>query len=772
MYFKLKELIFLCLFLFSVNFTFAQNIKSTEIDSLQNADINKAQKAMQDAGLSVEDAATIARQKGATEQQILDFRNRLLEGNIQIDSTNYLDKEATNQTKQQNFNTIRTTKLDSGKQIFGSYLFNSVNLTFEPSLNIQIPKHYEIGIGDQMIINIWGNSQINFQINVNQNGQIIIPDVGPVFIAGLTFQNAERKIKQRLTSIYADMVGNNPQTFAQVNLGQLRSVKVNLVGEVTAPGTYTLPVTSTVFNALYLSGGSSKIGSFRNIKIIRNNEVFKTVDIYKFLIDADPSDNILLKDEDIVFIPPVEKQVEALGEFKRSGIFELKEEENLDDLIRFAGGFTKDSYSSKLQILRKTHQGLKIIDVNIEEAKITPIVNGDEIRNGKILDEFENRITILGAVYRPGEYEWTDDMTLIKLIEKADNLEKDAFMNRGIINRENPDLTTTIIPFNVKDIISGKTNILLQPEDVVMIKSQYELQEQRFISVFGEVLNPAQFAWSENMTLSDAIFLAGGFTESADSSFIEVARRLNYEEAAELTDKLVHVYTFKLNRNLELTPDEAGFVLKPFDKVAVRQAPGFRNQISAVVLGEVKHAGIYAIRNKNQRISDLIKMAGGVTPNAFLDGATLSRTTNLDGIENVAINLSELLNQAESEFDLFLRDGDKLSIPEYVQTVKISGNVQNPFSLTYEKGKKLKYYIDKSGGFKTDALKRKIFVQYANGTTSSTKNFIFKSYPEVLPGSQIIVPSKPEKNTGDTGRWLAIASTFSSIAVAIVALLK
>jgi protein involved in polysaccharide export with SLBB domain len=764
---KIKFIIFLCVAFISSNISFAQDVKSVDVKAVPQSDIQKAQKAMQDAGLSTQDAANLARQKGATEQQIQDFENRLQDGRSQSMTDSVRITTDFIQEPQKTEKSQRLAGFDAGGRIFGAYLFNNKNLTFNPSINIQTPKNYDIGIGDQILINIWGNSQNNYQLTVNTNGQILIPDVGPVYIAGSTFQDAENKIIQRLTSIYSDMGGSNPQTFAQVNMGQLRSIQVNLLGEVTAPGTYTLPVTATVFNGLYLSGGPNNIGSFRNIKIIRNNKIFKTIDIYKFLVNADPSENILLKDDDIIFIPAAEKRVEVNGEFKRNGLFELKEGEMLSDLIRFAGGFTENSYLSKTQIYRKTQQGFQISDIAFAQLSTTSLINGDEIRNKQILSSFENRVTISGAVYRPGDYEWNQGLTLYELIMKADSITPDAFQNRGIITRYNPDLTTTSISFNVEEIITGKSNIPLQKEDMVLIKSHFDLKEQSYITVNGEVITPGKFNWSDNLSLGDAVFLAGGFTEGADSTFIQVARRLSYAESSKLSDQLVHTHTLNLSRDLKLESNDAGFLLQPYDQISVRQAPGFRKEKTAFITGEVKYAGAYAISDKKQRISDLIKMAGGITPQAFIDGATLQRLGDVLGTEQVAIDLKQIINNPGGESDLFLNNGDRVNIPEFMQTVKITGSVQNPFSLTYESGKNAKYYINRSGGFNSDADKKNTYVKFANGTTAVTKGFIFKNYPDVQPGSQIIVPQKPEKKVGDSGRWLAIASVLASLAVSI-----
>ncbi len=767
---KVKQTLFLLLFILFAHAGFSQDVKSVDVKSLPQSDIKKAQQALQDAGLSPQDAANLARQKGATEQQIQDFQNRLQEGNTQSEGVITDPVQEASETLEQQEDVEKSQReadFNNSGRVFGSYLFNSKNLTFNPSVNIQTPKNYEIGIGDQILINIWGNSQNNYQLTVNKNGQILIPDVGPLYIAGSTFQDAEKKIKERLTSIYADMSGNNPKTFAQINMGQLQSIQVSLVGEVTTPGTYTLPVTASVFNALYLSGGPNGIGSFRNIKIIRDNNVVKNLDIYKFLVNADPSDNIILKDEDIVFIPAAEKRVSVKGEFKRNGLFELTDGEMLNDLIRFAGGFTEDAYLAKTQIYRKSQQGYQILDIPFEKISTTSLKNGDEIRNGAIQETFENRVTISGAVYRPGEYEWEQGLTLYDLIMKADSLTPDAFQNRGLITRYNPDLSTTSVAFSVKEIATHQRNIELLPEDVVLIKSHFQLKEQPNVTVNGEVLNPGQFAWSDNLTLGDVLFLAGGLTEGADSTFIEIARRLSYKEAAELSETVGHIIIANISRSLKLGENDADLVLQPYDQVSVRRAPNYRKTETAVITGEVEHAGTFAITDKHQRISDLVKLAGGVTPQAFLEGATLQRSSDELGDERVAINLKNILTHPGSSKDLFLNNGDRIDIPEFMQTVKIEGSVQNPFSITFEEGKNAKYYIDRSGGFNSNALKRKTYVRYANGTTAVTRNFILNSYPQVEPGSQVIVPEKPERNTADAGKWLALASMIASIAVSI-----
>ncbi|WP_167619044.1 SLBB domain-containing protein [Maribellus sediminis] len=767
------KLIVLISCLFIVYTTSAQDVKNVDVKSLPQQDIQKAQKAMQDAGMSVDDAANIARQKGATEQQISEFRERINDGGTGQVIADPVEEASELVEEQQDVEkSTRSAGFDARGRIFGSYLFNSKNLTFEPRLNIQTPKSYEIGIGDQLLIHIWGNSQNDYQLTVNTNGQILIPDVGPVYIAGLTFDAAEAKIKNSLTGIYSDMGGNNPGTFAQVDMGQLRSIQVNLVGEVVTPGTYTLPVTATVFNGLYLSGGPNNIGSFRNIKVIRDNKIEKVIDMYNFLVNADPSDNITLKDGDIIFIPPAEKRVEVSGEFKRDGIFELKEDEKLNDLILFAGGYTENAYLARTQILRKTQQGQKIIDLRYDQISAALLMNGDLIRNARITESFENRITIAGAVYRPGEYEWTEGLTLSQLVLKADSLTPDAFQSRGIITRYNPDLTTSTISFSVEELVNGDKDILLQPEDMILIKSHFELEEQAFIAVDGEVLQGGQFNWSDNLTLGDAIFLAGGFTDGADSTFIEIARRLTDSEAATLSDTVAHIIVANMSRNLQIGENDADLKLQPYDQISVRRAPNFRKVETAFIAGEVLYSGPYSISNKQLRISDLVNMAGGITPQAYLPGATLERYSEELGAERVAIDLNEILNSPKGEKDLFLNNGDRINIPEFMQTVKITGSVQNPFSITYKSGHNAKYYIERTGGFNSGAHKKKTYVRYPNGETAVTKGVIFKRYPEVTPGSLVVVPEKPEKQPGESGRWLAIATAIASLTVSMATIVN
>ena len=625
------------------------------------------------------------------------------------------------------------------RTLFGSYLFNNEKLTFEPNINIRAPKDYQIGVGDEILISIWGNSQQAYQLTVNSNGQVNIPGLGPIYIAGLEFFIASKKIMTRLRKTYVDMLGDNPGTFASVDLGKLHPIKVNIVGEVIAPGTYTLPATATLFNAMYLSGGPNSIGSFRKIKLIRNKKEYCTIDIYKFLLDGNQSENLILKDNDIIFVPLVEKTVTMAGEFKRNARFELKEGENLNDLIYFSGGYTAESYLLRLKVYRKTQQGMRIKDVLFDNICKFSIMNDDIVVAEKTLHEFTNRVKIFGSVYRPGEFQMEENMGLLDLILKADSLYPDAYLKKGVIFREKQDLTKEIINFDVSQVINGEINILLNPNDSVLIKSKFELKEDPYIRSAGMVLSPGQFKYYEGMTLGDAIFLSDGFKEGADTNSIQVSRRLTDKETATLNETLLHVFTFCLPRNLLANNQALAFPLEPFDQINVRQAPGFRKEGSAIISGEVINPGPYAITTKNMRISDLVAASGGLTPSSYPLGAVFKKAG--EGI--VAIDLRKILSNPGSDQDLLLRPGDILSVPKIQQTVKICGEIQNPFSQPVVAGRRVKFYINKAGGFTGNADRKYVYVLYPNGFSGNTKRFLFfKIYPKVTPGSEVFVPAK------------------------------
>ena len=778
------------------------NPATVDVNNLSDGQIQRIMQEIQTRGLTQDQAIVLAKAQGASQTQIDQLMIR-----IQQQQMNPSDTLSTNKADYPSANTsrkaytspkARVVVSEKTKKIFGYQLFNSQNLSFEPAVNIPIPQNYILGISDQLSINVWGASQTKYQLTIDKSGAITIPDVGPVYLAGLSFEKGQSLIKNRLMAIYSGMAGEFPNTWAEVSLGAVRSIKINVIGEINAPGTYTLPSTASAFNALYLSGGPNENGSFREISLIRDGVTIKTIDVYDFLINADPTANVQLREQDILFVPNYKTRVEIAGEIKRKGIFEIKNSETVSDLIRFAGGFSEKAYTHALTVVRNNDREREVRSVADTDFGKFTLQNGDSIRADSILNRFSNRVAIKGAVFHPGNFELTPGMKLSDLIKKADGLREDAFMNRGLISRIKEDNSPENISFDIKEVMQGSNDIVLRKEDKVLIRSIFELREARTVSIVGEVIKPETFGYEENMTLGDLIFKAGGFRDQADLSVVEVTRRLTYEQAAKVTDKMNDIFQFALTRDLKLSPADAAFKLQPFDEVYVRRAPGFRDQGTIFISGEVVYVGTYAISDKNERISNAVKRAGGLMPGAFISGATLTRTYKLSPAEieakkqmikkdttltdkildetrsyPVGIELNKILASPGSSIDLLLQPGDVLNIPRELQTVKVSGSVMNPLALTYEKRLSLRKYIDMAGGYDDRAKKSRTYVIYPNGTTASTSGFIFQRSPRITPGSEIIVPKKPERKGGDnTMKWISIASAMSTLAIAVATLVK
>ncbi|MDP2335710.1 MAG: SLBB domain-containing protein [Bacteroidota bacterium] len=778
------------------------NPATVNVNSLSDSQIQRIMQEIQSRGLTREQAIALAKAKGVTQTQIDQLMNRLQQqqmnptNNFSGNNADVLPPDITNQT----FNSPKARVFVSEKtqKIFGYQLFNSRDLSFEPSVNIPIPPNYTLGIGDQLSINVWGASQSKYQFTIDMSGSIIIPNVGPIYLAGLSFEKGQSLIKSRLMAVYSGMAGTYPNTWAEVSLEGVRSIKINVIGEINAPGTYTLPATASAFNAFYLSGGPNENGSFREIKLIRDGVIVKTIDVYDFLINADPAANVQLREQDILFVPNYTTRVEIDGEIKRKGIFEIKKGETISDLIRFAGGFGDKAYTHTLSVLRNNDREREVRAVVEADFVRFPLQNGDFVKVDSILNRFSNRVAIAGAVFHPGNFELTPGMKLSDLIKKADGLREDAFMNRGLISRIKEDNSPENISFDLNQVLSGSTDMALRKEDKVLIRSIFEMREERKVNIIGEVMEPKKVEYEENMTLGDLIFKAGGFREEADLSVVEVTRRLSYDQAAKVNDKMNEIFQFSLTRDLKLSPADAAFKLQPFDDVYVRRAPGYRDQGTFTITGEVIYAGTYSISNKNEKISDAIKRAGGLIPGAFTSGATLSRTYKRSSAEiekrkqlqkmdstlidtfytnkksfPVGIELNKILATPGSSIDLLLQSDDVIHIPRELQTVNVSGSVMNPLALTYEKKHSLRQYINMAGGYNSMARKSKTYVIYPNGNTATTTGFIFRKNPVISPGAEIIVPEKPEKkNTDNTMKWISIASGMSSLTIGVVTLMN
>ncbi len=778
------------------------DIKTTSAKELSDSQIEKLIKQFEKQNISIEEGLNIARIKGASESQIYELRKRIQtyqeEKHKQLRELkqNDLKKEGGSiMFSKRNFSDVEK----NNDQTFGFDFFNTKNLNFASNLNTPLSDDYIIGVGDNIQINVYGASQQDYSLQVKTNRAIQIPNIGPVYVGGVTWGEAKALIKSRLASIYNGMQGSSPNTFASINIGDVSGININVIGEVNSPGTYTLPATATVFNALYLAGGPGTNGSFRSIDVVRNGKTITTIDVYDYLINGDTRANIQLRNNDVVLVKPYLQRIFVEGAFKRQGIFEAKPGETLADVIRYAGGFTSDAYRKQVSLTRNNSQTLDFMTVDAANFESTPLLDGDQIESGKVVELYENRVTISGAVYRPGNYELTKGLTLKKLIEKAEGVKDDAFLERGIITRKLENLELKTLSFSVKDILNGKENIQLEREDKVLISSIFDMRESRTIEIMGAVQKPGTFPYAENLTLSDVIFMAGGFKEDAAISNIEIARRLSYEEAQDYSKDLVHTYTLSVNRELQLNKTDAQMLLKPFDYIYVRSAPGYnKGQGTVSIEGEVKYTGNYGIKHKQERISDLIKRAGDFTPEAYIEGVSLRRKTilteaqykarlraasqdstmNIEEVkkveyEIVAIDIHNLLKHKGSNEDLILQDGDRLYIPSKMQTVNIKGAVLNPVAIAYRKNLNARDYINLSGGFSNNAKRRGVYVVYPNGEAHATRGFIFRRWPKVVPGSEIVVPEKPQiDRAGQAQRWIGLGSGIAGIAASVAALVS
>lgn len=685
------------------------------------------------------------------------------------------------------------------QKIYGFSLFNTKELTFEPSLNIATPENYLLGPGDEVIIDVWGASQQNYSLEINPEGYIFINNLGPIYVSGLTIEKASAKIKSKLKNIYAGMSGSNPNTFAQISLGNLRTIRVNVVGEVNLPGTYSLPSLATVYNALYYAGGPGINGSFRNVKVMRENKEVAVLDLYNLLVKGTAEGNIHLRDQDVIFVPVFKKRVELTGEIVRPAIYEAKNEETVEDILMMAGGFTGNAYKKRIRIFRKDSKEHRMVDVTADQYSLEKVQNGDEIEVSPILNRYQNRVEISGAVFREGVYEFSQGMTIKELINTADGLREDAFGTRGSIYRKGSNLKTTIIPIDPVAIVNGNAaNMALKDGDFIKIPSIFDLEEELSIQVQGVVLQPGEYPYYKDITLGDVILNAGGFLESASIAKIEVARRIKNNMAEKPSAEVAEVFQFSITEDLRINDEAASFILEPFDMVFVRKSPGYEEQQVINLEGEVAFPGSYALSNKNDRISDMVQRAGGLTPDAYIPGARLIRTVQIDEKERqralqaimresedtvqvevetekqqaIGIDLENILSQPHSKYDLLLQDGDQLVIPKQLQTVRLSGALLYPATVRYEPNKSLRAYVGQAGGFAQNAKEDKAYIIYANGSVARTKKFLFvKNYPKVDPGAEIVVPTKPEKEGMSTQEWVGLTSVLSSTALIIVTII-
>lgn len=698
-------------------------------------------------------------------------------------------------------------KKNLDKLVFGREIFLNKKLTFAPSLNIPTPKDYILSAGDEVQINVWGNSQLNLKLKISPDGTVLIPNLGPVLLSGHTVESAESYLQQELGRIISDLSDGSGEgnTFLSLSLNKVRSIKVNILGEADAPGTYTLPAYATLFNALYAAGGVNDIGSLRSIKVFRNSKEVANLDVYDFLLRGKTNNNIRLEENDMIIVGPYEGLVAAKGKVKRNRIFEMKKGETLKELLKMAGGFTGDAYTQDVQIKRKFGRRYQIATVTENDFSSFIMQDGDTLSVDSVIPFYENRLVVTGSVWRPGEYELSSNLHTVKqLVTQAGGLKGDEFTGRAQLTRLNPDFTTTILAIDVRGILNGTSeDIELQKEDRVHFPSIFDLREPYTIKVCGAVnLGDTLLPYHHNMTVEDAIVLAGGLKEAAATVNVEVARRMKDPDTMNNSEQIAKQFNFTLTDGLQVLSGDTVFTLEPFDEVFVRFSPGYEAQQVVKVGGEIMFQGDYVLSKKNLRLSDLVAKAGGIKPGAYVKGASLKRTLTEDekrrvetllkmsqnkgsaeamegmtlGIKEypVGIDLVKALANPGSADDVILRDGDKLFIPQQQSTVNISGAVMYENSITYNKGVSVKEYIMQAGGYQDIARKYPIVV-YMNGKVQTTKRtfIFFKKYPKIEPGCEILVPAKTARDRRmSLPEIIGIANSTTSMAAMITSILN
>lgn len=651
------------------------------------------------------------------------------------------------------------------KKVFGANLFQTELLTFEPDMRIATPKNYQLGPDDELNIAIFGDVLDNFKVKVSPEGTVKILNIAPIYVNGLTIEVASERIISRLRQLYQGLNKPGSGSSAQVTLGNVRSIKVTLTGEVTYPGTYTVSSLATVFNALYVAGGPSKNGSFRSIRVIRGNKVVRTLDLYDFLLRADQTNNIHLNDQDVIRVGDYENRVELTGEIKRPMIYEMVKGETFKDLLRFAGGFTEKAYTYTINVRRNTSREIRLM--NITQDKVDSFLpnNGDIYTIGTIIERFENKVEVEGAIFRPGIYAIEPGLTTVKdLVKKSEGLREDAFLSRATLVRRKENYDPEIMSIDLGKILRGESaDIPLQREDVLKVYSIANLREKRFVNILGEVNQPGEFEFKEGMRVGDLILMAKGLKESASFANLEVARRIiNHGDSNKNAEK-IEIISLTIDGSLQVSNEGSQMVLQPFDIVSIRKAPNYEEQRSVLVVGMVNYPGSYAIQNNKQKISDIITRAGGLRAEGYLEGAKLVR-----GKITVGVNLKEILSNPASQENLQLMSGDELSIPRLLQTVKLTGAVQNPLAVSYKEDYTLKEYIAEAGGFTVNANRSKTYVTYANGISNQIRKFfIFKKNPRIEPGAEIFIPALPENSKKGLTAAEAIGLTSSLVSVAL-----
>jgi protein involved in polysaccharide export with SLBB domain len=781
------------------------DLSTMKVDYLSDTDITKIKTQLKANNTTIEQVEPMALAKGMSATEFAKLKARL--GSMQTvkksnsETTDKEDSGDNNEeyTRKQEKIVNNKVKDSLNSLVFGSELFDNPTLNFEPNLKLATPLNYVLGPGDELQVSVYGVQEFNASIPVTMEGKLNIQYVGEISVAGMTIEAATQKIKGAMARVYSTVPSGQSQV--GVSLSRIRTIKVTLIGS-KQPGNYSISSLATVYNALFLGGGPGKNGSYRNIELLRNNKVYKNIDIYKFLVNGNQADNVGLKDNDVIRIPAYTQRVTVEGQVKRPGIFEMKAGETFKDLLSFASGFNEFAYTASVNVLQKTSKEFKVKDIKQSEYGSYKPLAGDVFRVSKILNRFENRIKIEGAVFRPDTYSFYEGMRISDLIAQADGLKEDAYTNRATIVRLKSDLTSEAVNVNLSQVLAGdaEADISLRKEDIVTVYSILDFKEEYKITIDGEIKKPGVYDYHDNLMLNDLLVQAGGLTGSA-SKRVEVARMIKSDEMDDANPNRVQL--FNLEISLDNNEQIKNFALAPFDVINVRRMSVYEKPEMVTVSGAVHYSGKYVLASKKEKIYDVIQRAGGLTSVANLDGVKIKRpiqAKQIEELENVDLKLGKkdsiqnkvikklkedlkyavipvdwrkIVKDPEDRTNVTLFPGDEIEVSVYNEGVKVAGNVLLTSEIPYSKGRGFGYYLDAVGGTDAKGWKRKAYIIYPNGKAAVSSSFFFiRSYPKVLPGSQIVVPEKPETKKMSTGEWVSIGSVITSLALLIVTAFK
>jgi len=792
---------------------FAQEIP-VDVNNFSDQQIAQLMVRYQLQGKTSDEISQVLKEKGVPADQIILLNRRIasLDPLTGVSQNAYKTKTRDEITvPRKRIQILGPSTAPTGLRVFGSEIFENQYLSFEPNLTISTPRNYVIGVGDELIVDIYGLSESTKKLKVSTEGFIRFPNLGPIKVSGLTIEEAQVRIREAAAKIYTTIAGGSTKVL--VSLGQLRSIRVTLVGDVIMPGNYSVSSLSTLMNALYASGGPSDLGSFRKIELVRNGKTITTLDLYDFLLKGDLSKNRLLQDDDVIRVGTYESRVAVSGAVKKKALFDVKKGESASDILRYAGGFADDAFKERIRVKRMGSGGYEVQSVKTEALASFMLQSGDSLIVDALPTTFTNRVFIDGAVYYPGEY-GLNEFTNLKDLLAAVRVKENASTERALLSRLNPDLTPSMLPFNVKDVLSGKAEIRLQREDKIHIYSLAGLRENYSVTINGEVNSPASFVFADNMRVQDLILLADGFKEGASRSRIEVSRRLSSKSTSDTTAYSI-IQTIDLGSS---SAEDLNFVLQPFDIVSVRKSPSYRSQISVSVEGEVLYPGNYTLAGNKERLSDIIARSGGLKQTGYATGAVLLRKTranqtaadealfsskintisnqskrssnnsfaatdtakiasNVNGLlvdqKPVGIRLSEAMAQPGSLYDIILEEGDVIKVPKLTQTVQTFGAVNVPRQVAYRNGLGFRGLISESGWFAPNASRRYAYMVRPNGEIKTTKRFLFfRFYPSLEPGAEVYVPAKKDKRPISTPEYIAMGTGLASLGGLIIALIN